>query len=205
VITLQITQSYRAAYQPGGNPCRFGRCRKQGVAQADTLRQSPQARTPRHLRRSARRNERALWRFISVCRALEPRRATTCVARWRAPLPVRAAGPHRSRRSPLVWDGPLVSRDHAPCRRQVTPARQADSRPAGQFWDAVDMGFRVRDRWPGWDRAPCTSGSHSRVAVFEKLPQPPAPRESTRYAHLSRSASGARLSAQIGGYGCHQA
>ncbi len=80
----------------------------------DTLRQSPQAHTPRHLRRSPRRNERALWRFISVCRALEPRRATTCVARWRAPLPVRAAGPHRSRRSPLVWDGPLVSRDHAP-------------------------------------------------------------------------------------------
>jgi SAM-dependent methyltransferase len=35
-------------------------------------------------------------------------------------------------------------------------------------------GFRVRDRWAGWDRAPFTSGSHSQVAVFEKLPQPPA-------------------------------
>jgi SAM-dependent methyltransferase len=31
-------------------------------------------------------------------------------------------------------------------------------------------GFRVRDRWAGWDRAPFTSGSHSQVAVFEKLP-----------------------------------
>ncbi len=36
-------------------------------------------------------------------------------------------------------------------------------------------GFRVRDRWAGWDRAPFTSASHSQVAVFEKLPQPPAP------------------------------
>jgi hypothetical protein len=31
-------------------------------------------------------------------------------------------------------------------------------------------GFRVRDRWAGWDRAPFTSGSHTQVAVFEKLP-----------------------------------
>ena len=31
-------------------------------------------------------------------------------------------------------------------------------------------GFRVRDRWAGWDRAPFTSGSHSQVAVFEKRP-----------------------------------
>jgi SAM-dependent methyltransferase len=31
-------------------------------------------------------------------------------------------------------------------------------------------GFRVRDRWAGWDRVPFTSGSHSQVAVFEKLP-----------------------------------
>jgi SAM-dependent methyltransferase len=29
-------------------------------------------------------------------------------------------------------------------------------------------GFRVRDRWAGWDRAPFTSGSHSQVVVFEK-------------------------------------
>ena len=35
-------------------------------------------------------------------------------------------------------------------------------------------GFRVRHRWASWDRAPFTSGSHSQVAVFEKLPQPPA-------------------------------
>jgi SAM-dependent methyltransferase len=33
-------------------------------------------------------------------------------------------------------------------------------------------GFRVRDRWAGWDRAPFTSDSHSQVAVFEKLPSP---------------------------------
>jgi hypothetical protein len=35
-------------------------------------------------------------------------------------------------------------------------------------------GFRVRNRWAGWDQAPFTSGSHGQVAVFEKLPQPPA-------------------------------
>jgi SAM-dependent methyltransferase len=29
-------------------------------------------------------------------------------------------------------------------------------------------GFRLRDRWADWDRAPFTSGSHSQVAVFEK-------------------------------------
>jgi SAM-dependent methyltransferase len=31
-------------------------------------------------------------------------------------------------------------------------------------------GFRVRDRWAGWDRAPFTSSSQSQVVVFEKLP-----------------------------------
>lgn len=31
-------------------------------------------------------------------------------------------------------------------------------------------GFRLRDRWAGWDRSPFTSGSESQVAVFEKLP-----------------------------------
>jgi SAM-dependent methyltransferase len=31
-------------------------------------------------------------------------------------------------------------------------------------------GFRLQDRWAGWDKAPFTSGSHSQVAVFEKLP-----------------------------------
>jgi hypothetical protein len=30
-------------------------------------------------------------------------------------------------------------------------------------------GFRVRDRWAGWDRTPFTSDSPSQVAVFEKL------------------------------------
>jgi SAM-dependent methyltransferase len=30
-------------------------------------------------------------------------------------------------------------------------------------------GFRVRDRWAGWDRAPFTSASQGQVAVFEKL------------------------------------
>ncbi len=35
-------------------------------------------------------------------------------------------------------------------------------------------GFRARDRWAGWDRAPFTSAGHSQVVVFEKLPQPPA-------------------------------
>jgi hypothetical protein len=31
-------------------------------------------------------------------------------------------------------------------------------------------GFRLRERWAGWDRASFTSGSRSQVAVFEKLP-----------------------------------
>jgi SAM-dependent methyltransferase len=31
-------------------------------------------------------------------------------------------------------------------------------------------GFRLQDRWAGWDRAPFTSDSRSQVAVFEKLP-----------------------------------
>ena len=31
-------------------------------------------------------------------------------------------------------------------------------------------GFRVRDRWADWDRAPFSSSSQSQVAVFEKLP-----------------------------------
>jgi SAM-dependent methyltransferase len=30
-------------------------------------------------------------------------------------------------------------------------------------------GFRLRDRWGGWDKAPFTSDSQSQVAVFEKL------------------------------------
>jgi SAM-dependent methyltransferase len=30
-------------------------------------------------------------------------------------------------------------------------------------------GFRIRDRWAGWNRAPFTSDSPSQVAVFEKL------------------------------------
>jgi hypothetical protein len=29
-------------------------------------------------------------------------------------------------------------------------------------------GFRLRDRWAGWDRAPFTADSPSQVAVFEK-------------------------------------
>jgi hypothetical protein len=33
-------------------------------------------------------------------------------------------------------------------------------------------GFRVRDRWAGWDQAPFTSASQGQVAVFEKLPPP---------------------------------
>ncbi len=31
-------------------------------------------------------------------------------------------------------------------------------------------GFRLRERWAGWDRAPFTFDSQSQVAVFEKLP-----------------------------------
>ena len=31
-------------------------------------------------------------------------------------------------------------------------------------------GFRVRDRWEGWNGGPFTAASTSQVAVFEKLP-----------------------------------
>jgi len=31
-------------------------------------------------------------------------------------------------------------------------------------------GFRLRDRWAGWDRSPMTSDSQSQIAVYEKLP-----------------------------------
>ncbi len=31
-------------------------------------------------------------------------------------------------------------------------------------------GFRLRDRWAGWDRAPFTSDSQSQVVVYERLP-----------------------------------
>lgn len=30
-------------------------------------------------------------------------------------------------------------------------------------------GFRLRERWSGWDRAPFTAESTSQVAVFERL------------------------------------
>jgi hypothetical protein len=30
-------------------------------------------------------------------------------------------------------------------------------------------GFRLRDRWAGWDRTPFTSDSGHQVGVFEKL------------------------------------
>lgn len=36
-------------------------------------------------------------------------------------------------------------------------------------------GFRVRDRWAGWERAPFGSDSESQVAVFEKGPAEPIP------------------------------
>ncbi len=43
-------------------------------------------------------------------------------------------------------------------------------RPSELDLMAQIRGFRVRDRWPGWDRAPFISGSQSQVAVFERLP-----------------------------------
>ena len=30
-------------------------------------------------------------------------------------------------------------------------------------------GFRLRDRWAGWDRAPFTADSGSQVAVYQRL------------------------------------
>jgi SAM-dependent methyltransferase len=50
------------------------------------------------------------------------------------------------------------------------------SAPYRYVWPAeLDLmaklaGFRLRDRWADWDRAPFTSDSQSQVAVFEKLP-----------------------------------
>ena len=48
------------------------------------------------------------------------------------------------------------------------------SAPYRYVWPAeLDLmarltGFRLRDRWAGWDRSPFTSGSESQVAVYEK-------------------------------------
>ena len=50
------------------------------------------------------------------------------------------------------------------------------SAPYRYVWPAeLDLmarltGFRLRDRWAGWDQAPFTSDSKSQVAVFEKRP-----------------------------------
>jgi SAM-dependent methyltransferase len=50
------------------------------------------------------------------------------------------------------------------------------SAPYRYVWPAeLDLmarlaGFRLRERWAGWDQAPFTSRSDSQVAVFEKLP-----------------------------------
>jgi hypothetical protein len=50
------------------------------------------------------------------------------------------------------------------------------SAPYRYVWPAeLDLmaklaGFRLRDRWADWDRAPFSSDSQSQVAVYEKLP-----------------------------------
>ncbi len=50
------------------------------------------------------------------------------------------------------------------------------SAPYRYVWPAeLDLmgrltGFRLRDRWAGWDRAPFSGDSPRQVAVFEKLP-----------------------------------
>jgi hypothetical protein len=46
-------------------------------------------------------------------------------------------------------------------------------------------GFRVRDRWEGWDHAPFTSASHGQVAVFEKFAADARTRRSTGSARLT--------------------
>jgi SAM-dependent methyltransferase len=75
-------------------------------------------------------------------------------------------------------------RRHRGPDRVVTPLDRSDGHlvrhatPYRYVWlSELDLmakltGFRVRDRWAGWDRAPFTSASTSQVAVFEKLPQP---------------------------------
>jgi SAM-dependent methyltransferase len=46
-------------------------------------------------------------------------------------------------------------------------------------------GFRVRDRWTGWDRTPFTSASTSQVAVFEKTAAAAGTRRSAGSARLT--------------------
>ena len=41
-------------------------------------------------------------------------------------------------------------------------------RPSSSRWQRI-AGFRLRERWAGWDRAPFTSDSPSQVAVFDRL------------------------------------
>jgi SAM-dependent methyltransferase len=57
-------------------------------------------------------------------------------------------------------DGPLIH--HAAPYRYVWPS-ELDLM-------ARVTGFRLRERWAGWDRASFTSRSASHVSVFEKLP-----------------------------------
>jgi hypothetical protein len=58
----------------------------------------------------------------------------------------------------------------------LVPSLVRHSAPYRHVWPsepdrmAKITGFRARNRRPGWDRAPFTSGSHNQVAVFEKLP-----------------------------------
>ena len=96
----------------------------------------------------------------------------------------------------MAWWRGVLAEGHLPCpqvrvAQEVVhkPARPADAAPVvvpqrrhepgavggkhqlGQdAFPAKNTGFRVRDRWAGWDQAPFTSASHSQVAVFEKLP-----------------------------------
>jgi hypothetical protein len=55
-----------------------------------------------------------------------------------------------------------------------TTSRPASMWPSELAPIAKITGSRVWDHSAGWDRAPFTSGSHKQVAVFQKLPQPPA-------------------------------
>jgi SAM-dependent methyltransferase len=50
---------------------------------------------------------------------------------------------------------------HSPPYRYVWPSELDLAKIAG---------FRLWDRWAGWDRAPFTSDSQSQIAAFEKLP-----------------------------------
>jgi hypothetical protein len=66
----------------------------------------------------------------------------------------------------IAWSHHWIEAEGAWCAALV-PCRYVW--PSGLDLMARITGFRLRERWAGWDRAPFTSGSRSHIAVSGKL------------------------------------